>query len=47
MRGKQSHSQAMTSPEVGVTDPHCSFSVTVPLVVGFQLRVVAEPAVKS
>lgn len=37
----------MVMPEEGVgDDPHCSFSVTVPPVVGCQLIVVGWPAVK-
>lgn len=38
---------AMSSPEVVVkTAPHWSLRVTVPLVVGSQVRVVGLPAVK-
>lgn len=42
------HLPAMVSPELAVvTAPHCSFRVTVPLVVGSHCSVVADPTLKS
>lgn len=41
------HLQAMAVPEVAVvTEPHCRRKVTVPLVVGFQVKVVGSPTLK-
>lgn len=41
------HLQAMAVPEVAVvTEPHCRRRVTVPLVVGFQVKVVGSPTLK-